>query len=199
MGSTGTTATFLEAVKDRRSIYALTAESPISDARIEEIVKHAVKWAPSTYNVQSARAVVLFGDNHKKLWEIVKTHMAQVPLEGGMRAYIDGRIAGYAGSYGTVMWFEDQAALDGLGSKNPMVVPMLTEWSDHSSGIHQFIGKCCSWLAANVMTLSVRQSGPPWKPKVSVPTVSGPASLLQQGRVDAGTANVLAETMAKKD
>lgn len=25
------------------------------------------------------------------------------------------------------MWFEDQAALDALGEKNPMVVPLLTE------------------------------------------------------------------------
>jgi len=130
---------FLTAVKDRRSIYTLSAESTIPDSKIEEIVKYAVTWAPSTYNVQSARAVVLFKENHQKLWDIVKKHMADVPLEGGMRAYMDGRIAGWRASYGTVMWFEDQVALDGLAAKNPMVGPMLTEWSDHSTGIHQFI------------------------------------------------------------
>ncbi|ETI27695.1 hypothetical protein G647_00144 [Cladophialophora carrionii CBS 160.54] len=139
MGSLSKTDTFLEAVKDRRSIYALAAESPIPDSRIEEIVKHTVTWAPSTYNVQSARAVVLFKENHQKLWDIVKKHMADVPLEGGMREYMDSRIAGWRGSYGTVMWFEDQTALDGLAEKNPMVGGMLTEWSDHSTGIHQFI------------------------------------------------------------
>ncbi|EXJ73022.1 uncharacterized protein A1O5_04171 [Cladophialophora psammophila CBS 110553] len=135
----GGSDTFLDLVKGRRSIYSLSAESTIPDSKIEEIVKFAVTWAPSTYNVQSARAVVLFKENHAKLWDIVKKHMDQVPLDEGMRAYMDGRIAGWKGSYGTVMWFEDQAALDALGEKNAMVKPMLTEWSDHSTGMHQFI------------------------------------------------------------
>ena len=135
------TDAFLETVKDRRSIYALAAESPIPDSKIEEIVKYAVTWAPSTYNVQSARAVILFKENHQKFWDIAKTHMAAIPLPDGMRAYMDGRIAGWRASYGTVLWFEDQVALDGLAAKNPMIGPMLTEWSDHSTGIHQFIGK----------------------------------------------------------
>ncbi|KAJ9608496.1 type II nitroreductase [Cladophialophora chaetospira] len=141
MGSLSKTDTFLEAVKDRRSLYALGAESPIPDSKIEEIVKHAVTWAPSTYNVQSARAVVLFKENHQKFWDIAKKHMANIPLEGGMRAYMDGRLAGWRASYGTVLWFEDQEALDALAQKNPMIGGMLTEWSDHSTGIHQFIGK----------------------------------------------------------
>ncbi|KIX02043.1 uncharacterized protein Z518_07982 [Rhinocladiella mackenziei CBS 650.93] len=135
----GASDNFLELVKARRSVYTLTAESTIPDSKVEEIVKFAVTWSPSTYNVQSARAVVLFKENHIKLWDIVKKHMDQVPMEEGMKAYMAGRIAGWRASYGTVMWFEDQAALDRLGDKNPMIKPMLTEWSDHSTGIHQFI------------------------------------------------------------
>jgi len=130
---------FLELAKARRSIYTLSKESTIPDSKIEEIVKAAVTWSPSTYNVQSARAVILFGDEHEKLWSIVKTNMDQVPMDEGTKGYIMGRITGWTGSYGTVMFFEDQVALDGLGEKNPMVKPMLTEWSDHSTGIHQFI------------------------------------------------------------
>jgi hypothetical protein len=49
MGSISTADTFLELVKERRSIYALASESPIPDSKIEEIVKHAITWAPSTY------------------------------------------------------------------------------------------------------------------------------------------------------
>jgi len=115
---------FLDLVKGRRSIYTLSNESTIPDSKVEELVKFAVTWAPSTYNVQSARAVVLFKDNHTKLWDIVKKHMDQVPLDEGMRGYMNARIAGWRGSYGTVMWFEDQTALDGLGEKNPMIKPM---------------------------------------------------------------------------
>ncbi|KIW16169.1 hypothetical protein PV08_06220 [Exophiala spinifera] len=139
----GAADNFLELTKARRSIYALARESTIPDSRVEEIVKHAVTWAPSTYNVQSARAVVLFGAEHEKLWAIVKKHMDQVPMDEGVKGYLAGRINGFNSSYGTVMWFEDQAALDALGEKNAMVVPLLTEFSDHSSGMHQFI----AWTA----------------------------------------------------
>jgi len=131
--------TFFELVQNRRSIYALSKESTIPDSRVEEIVKEAVKWAPSTFNVQSARAVVLFKAEHDKLWAIVKKHMDQVPMEEGPKAYMAGRIKGWNESYGTVMWFEDQDALHDLGEKQPMTKPLLTEWSDHSSGIYQFI------------------------------------------------------------
>lgn len=118
---------FLEVVKGRRSIYTLSKETTIPDLKIEEIVKFAVTWAPSTYNVQSARAVILFGAEHDKLWATVKKHMDQVPMDEGIKGYLAGRINGFSASYGTVMWFEDQAALDALGEKNAMVVPLLTE------------------------------------------------------------------------
>ncbi|KAJ9496239.1 putative nitroreductase [Exophiala xenobiotica] len=118
---------FLEAVKGRRSIYTLSKETTIPDSKIEEIVKFAVTWAPSSYNVQSARAVVLLHAEHDKLWATVKKHMDQVPMDEGIKGYLAGRINGFSSSYGTVLWFEDQAALDALGEKNPMVVPLLTE------------------------------------------------------------------------
>jgi uncharacterized protein len=41
---------------------------------------------------------------------------------------------------GQVLWFEDQEALDALKSANPAVAPVVTEWSDHSNGMHQFLG-----------------------------------------------------------
>ena len=50
---------FFEAAKLRCSVYTLTNKSTISDERIKEIVESAVKHAPSSFNVQSARAVIL--------------------------------------------------------------------------------------------------------------------------------------------
>ena len=51
--------TFREALRHRRSYYALAPESPIDDARIEEIVRFAIKHVPSAFNSQSTRAVLL--------------------------------------------------------------------------------------------------------------------------------------------
>ena len=43
-----------------------------------------------------------------------------------------------------LLWFESQEALDGLKDKNPAIQGVVTEWSDHSSGMHQSLGKLCS-------------------------------------------------------
>lgn len=125
--ATGASEDFLKLVAHRRSNYTLSAETTIPDAKIVEIVQTAVKYAPSTYNVQSARAVVLFRDNHQRFWEIVAKHVAQLPVDEGTRAYLTSRINGFKAAYGTVLWFEDQATLDALGTKHATVQPLLGE------------------------------------------------------------------------
>lgn len=34
------------------------------------IVNYVIKHAPSPFHVQSCRAIVLFGDDHEKLWDM---------------------------------------------------------------------------------------------------------------------------------
>ncbi|KAJ9602599.1 hypothetical protein H2200_012792 [Cladophialophora chaetospira] len=133
---------FLAAAEYRRSVYTLTNKSTISDARIHEIINTAVKNAPSAFNVQSARAVVLLKEHHEKLWDLgdslVKKAMPEAAYAG-----LAPRIQGFKAAYGSVLWFEDHAALDALKSKNPAIQHVVPEWSDHSNGMHQFI----AWTA----------------------------------------------------
>lgn len=126
------------AAETRISCYTLTKESPISDKRIHEIVAFAIKHAPSSFNVQSARAVILTGSQHDKLWAIADSTAKAIKSEKeyGM---LGGMVKGFAGAYGTVLWFEDTDALDGLAAKNPMFGHLVPQWGDHSSGMHQFI------------------------------------------------------------
>jgi uncharacterized protein len=46
------TKPFLDAVKDRHSIYSLSKDSPISDERVKELLEFTIKHAPSSFNVQ---------------------------------------------------------------------------------------------------------------------------------------------------
>ena len=72
---------FFAAIKKRRSIYALKKESPISDDRIQELVEDAVKHGPTSFNSQSTRAVVLFGEQHDKLWDITTETLRKIVPE----------------------------------------------------------------------------------------------------------------------
>jgi len=136
--SPAATTPFLAAVEQRCSCHALTKESPIADSRVKEIVDWAVTHAPSSFNVQSARAVLLVGGDHDKLWDIGDTILQQKMPEPAYRA-LAPRVQGFKAAHGTVLWFEDRSALEALGQKNPGIQGCIPEWSHHSNGMHQFI------------------------------------------------------------
>ena len=69
---------FIEELKARRSQYALTSESPVSDQEIVKTVEDVTVQVPSAFNSQPQRAVVLFGDANQKLWNIVKETLRKV-------------------------------------------------------------------------------------------------------------------------
>lgn len=69
---------FKEAIQHRRTHYGIGNNSPISDNEIHEIIKTAVTHVPSAFNSQSTRIVLLLGENHKKLWEIVKDTLRKI-------------------------------------------------------------------------------------------------------------------------
>ena len=64
--------TFAEALEHRRSYYSIGSDSPVLDEEVVHIIRTAVKNVPSAFNSQSTRIVLLLGDEHKKLWDIVK-------------------------------------------------------------------------------------------------------------------------------
>ncbi|RBN42699.1 nitroreductase, partial [Priestia megaterium] len=98
---------FYEAIKNRRSIYAIDKNVKISEEKIEEIINFAVKHTPSSFNSQSARVVVLFGEQHDKVWNITRETLRKiVPAENFSDT--DQKMNLFGSGYGTVLFFEDQ-------------------------------------------------------------------------------------------
>lgn len=129
--------TFGQALENRRSYYSITNQSPISDKEIEDIIHFAVTHVPSSFNSQSTRVVLLLGDNHRKLWDIVKSTLEKiVPAESfkATQAKIDGC---FAAGYGTVLFFEDQTVVKGLQDAFPGYKDNFPSWSVQTSAMHQ--------------------------------------------------------------
>ncbi len=131
------TKDFLLAIQNRRSYYNISKHSPIPDERIVELVQFAVKHCPSAYNSQSGRAAVLLGGEHDALWGIVLEALrARVPAEKFSRTA--AKIAGFAAGHGTVLFFEDQAAVAMIQTQYPAYRDNFPPWSLQSSGMLQF-------------------------------------------------------------
>ncbi|KDR70977.1 hypothetical protein GALMADRAFT_282095 [Galerina marginata CBS 339.88] len=133
---------FLEAIKIRRSILSLAKESPISDDRIVLIVNHAIKYAPSPFHVQSCRAIVLFGQEHEKLWDFAMQRTKET-VPPHVFANYEGKIKGFHDAYGTVLFFEDSSAVQKLPPPLQDLMAKYPDWYEHSSGMNQFI----AWTA----------------------------------------------------
>ena len=121
--------TLQDAVITRRSVYNLEKKSPIPDAEIRSIVEWAVKNCPSSFNVQSARAVLFLGAQHEKLWDIGDANIkAAVPPDVYEKS-LGPKVKAFKAAYGTVAWFEDETALLTLQQKNPMIAGMVNQVS----------------------------------------------------------------------
>ena len=97
-------------------------------------------YAPSAFNSQSARMLLLLGDNHTKMWEITKDELKKVSKsEEAFKATEDKVNTSFASGYGTVLFFEDQTVIKGLQGSLPSMAEKFTQWSEHSSGIAQIL------------------------------------------------------------
>ncbi|KAI9931982.1 hypothetical protein MW887_009483 [Aspergillus wentii] len=128
----------IDGIKGRRSIYALTNESTIPDSRLEEILTEVITHTPSSFNTQTSRVVVLLKDEHQKLWDVAReVASSTVPAELFQKLY-KPRIELFRAGYGTILFYEDHAPFEPLAEKWPMLKDKFPEWSNHSSGMHQF-------------------------------------------------------------
>lgn len=128
---------FYDAMKDRRSIYSISDESPVSDERINEVIGQAVKYVPSAFNSQSAKVVVLYGENHKQLWNITKETLRKIVPPANF-AQTEQKIDSFAAGYGTVLYFEDSTITDGLAQQFPLYKDNFPVWAQHANGMLQF-------------------------------------------------------------
>lgn len=129
--------TFAEALEHRRTYYSIGSDSPVLDEEVVHIIRTAVKNVPSAFNSQTTRIVLLLGDEHKKLWDIVKGTLKKLISPEAFvntEAKIDGC---FACGHGTVLYFEDTAVVKGLQDAFPSYSANFPTWSQHTSAMHQ--------------------------------------------------------------
>lgn len=132
-----TSNTMIAAISKRRTQYALGKELPVSKEAVEKTIKEAVRLTPSSFNSQSARAVILFGAESDKLWSITKeTLRKMVPADSFSQT--EGKINSFAAGAGTILFYEDQDVVKGLQEKFALYAHNFPIWAEQSNGMTQF-------------------------------------------------------------
>ena len=108
---------FLDIARKRRTQYALGNDIPIGQEQVTGLIQEAMRQAPSSFNSQSSRALILHGAQSVKFWEIVKDELRKI-VPADAFPTTEKKIDSFAAGAGTVLFYEDQepgASLPGSG------------------------------------------------------------------------------------
>lgn len=127
----------IESLKQRRTQYALGKNVSLDKDALTGLIKEAIRHTPSSFNSQSSRAVILFGEQSEKFWELTKQELSKiVPAEAF--APTAAKLDSFAAGVGTVLFYEDQAVVTGMQEQFALYADNFPVWSEQAGGMAQF-------------------------------------------------------------
>ena len=133
---------FLDIARKRRTQYALGNDIPIGQEQVTGLIQEAMRQAPSSFNSQSSRALILHGAQSVKFWEIVKDELRKI-VPADAFPTTEKKIDSFAAGAGTVLFYEDQEPVKALQEQFPLYADNFPIWSEHATGIAQY----AVWMA----------------------------------------------------
>lgn len=127
----------IEIYRKRRSQYALGKNLPMGNEQVIALIKEAVRLAPSSFNSQSSRVVILLGEQSEQFWELTREALRPLVAADAFVA-TENKLASFAAGAGTVLFFEDQDVVKGLQEQFAAYADNFPVWSEQASGIAQF-------------------------------------------------------------
>ncbi|WP_436861205.1 nitroreductase family protein [Staphylococcus caeli] len=127
-----------KAIETRRTIYSLDKEISISDKEVENIIEHAIKHVPSSFNSQSTRIVLLLEEKHDKFWDITKQALKNTMGSDRDFQPTSDKIDNFKHSHGTILYYEDETVVEGLQNQMPNYAENFAIWSNQTNAMHQF-------------------------------------------------------------
>lgn len=132
---------FEEVLEERRSIRVLEKSKHATPEKLEEILKLALH-APSSFNSQSSRMVVLFDRAHEKFWDIAKAELEKVTPPDAFSQTVE-KLKGFQGGNGTILFYENTTITKKLMEDFPLYEDKFEQWAQHSNAMLEY----AVWLA----------------------------------------------------
>lgn len=121
----------------RRSQYDLNDRLPISREALKLLVLDIIRTTPSGFDSQTARLVLLWDAEHRRLWDVVREveRGRTAPERFPQKAQ---KMDGFKRGAGTILFFEDGDILRALEQRFPKVAYSVPLFSSHTSAMHQY-------------------------------------------------------------
>lgn len=121
----------------RRSIYALNDQLPLAEKAVIDIIERAIVASPSAFNMQSAQAIILLGDEHRVLWNTIVTGALKQVVPAEKFAPTQQKMDAFEAAYGTVLYFEDEQIVSEMKEQFSTYADAFDAFAAHGQGIAQ--------------------------------------------------------------
>ena len=122
----------------RHSFYEINQSIPCSRDDITKMILRALELYPSSFNSQSSRLLVLYQDEHKRFWNLVKQELLNTAPQDKQDA-IKNRIASFSSGFGTILYFIDTSIVHAQEKAMPLYAENFNNWAMQSSAMLQFM------------------------------------------------------------
>ena len=147
---------YQDAIAARHSAYML--DDRIEDAGVSAddvlaMLRSIAPKVPSSYNSQSARLILLTGEDHRRFWGIVEEVLRAKVNDDKRFARTEVKLRSFAAAAGTVLFYEIDSVTDGLKEAYPSYADVFPTWAEHGNAMIQFAvwtGFYDMGLAANI-------------------------------------------------
>ena len=147
---------YQDAIAARHSAYML--DDRIEDAGVSAddvlaMLRSIAPKVPSSYNSQSARLILLTGEDHRRFWGIVEDVLRAKVNDDKRFARTEVKLRGFAAAAGTVLFYEIDSVTEGLKETYPSYADVFPTWAEHGNAMIQFAvwtGFFDLGLAANI-------------------------------------------------
>lgn len=129
---------FQKLISKRRSIYHLDEVVQMMEPEITELIRSCLYEAPSAFNSQSTRLVVLYGEAYQSFWQMVQETLRSVVPPASFQKTKE-RIDSFAQGTGTILFFEDFSVVRSLQQQMPIYADRFPIWAEHANAMVQYM------------------------------------------------------------
>lgn len=113
---------FNQLQEKRRSIYALGKNVKEDKQTLVDLIEKTIELSPSAFNSQTVRAVIAFGQDSDRIWDIVLAELRKVVKDDEAFAKTQAKVNSFK-AYGTILYFTETATVKQLEADFPEHMP----------------------------------------------------------------------------
>lgn len=128
----------MDVIEKRRSNYDLGNNLEISKKDLINLLRKIIYYAPSPFNVQSSKIVLLNKKSHHLLWTTVVEEFLKKNNNGDLLDSDKARIKREDKAYGTILFYKDERVIEEFKEKlDPYEQKSLDSWCIEESAMLQ--------------------------------------------------------------